>query len=208
MQSIKANRFILLSSALLLAFGLIVFPAFVSSLAAHADAQKAKGSSESSMSMPKPMMSKKEGSGSKAGSHGLKHGGMYKGHGKSHGHGGGHHFKGHGYGHGHDPFRHVLKFRVELGLTAEQLVALKNQKFEFKKSQIRRQADHQIAHMDLNRLVHAETIDEGKVLQLADQIGEIKKSMIKAGMEARIAIMKTLTAEQRKKVSAMFSQYN
>ncbi len=165
--------------------------------------------------------SKSEGSGSKHGyskgySHGSKHGygkkeGSHEksGYGKHgyrrYGHGGGHH-RGHS-GHGKDPFRHVLKFAGTLGLTDAQIKRIKELKFDFAKERIMLKAQHAIAHMELDQMVHSGEVKESEMRAIADRISEIKSKKIHGMVDAKIDLLKLLTEEQRKKISQLHSQH-
>jgi Spy/CpxP family protein refolding chaperone len=153
---------------------------------------------------------KREGSGAKKGH-------SYKGHGKKfgkkEGSGGGHHGKkGHGkygksgghHGGGHSrksPFAHVLKFKKKLALTADQIEKIKAKEFEYKKMSIEIRAAHEIAHLQLDRLVHSGKVDEARMREIADQMSAIKSTKIHAMVEGKIFLLKLLTAEQRQKIS-------
>jgi len=139
----------------------------------------------------------KEGSGSRKYSHGSPHKRSYSAH-KGSGHGKSHHS-------GKSPFKHVLCFTKKLGLTEEQVAKIKAHEFEFKKMKIQAKADHAIAHMDLDRLAHSDTVDEAGMRAVGNRIVEIKSRKIHAMIEAKITILKILTAEQRQKVSKMHS---
>ena len=150
---------------------------------------------------------KSEGSGSK------------KGYGKGYGHGskhsyGKHRYSRHGYGghgyrdgHGKDPFRHVLRFAKSLGLTETQIGQIKNMKFEFAKKRIMLKAQHQIAHMELEQLVHSGEVKEAEMRAVADRIAQIKSKKIHSMVEAKIGLLKLLTPEQRKKMSQSHSKH-
>jgi len=154
----------------------------------------------------------REGSGKKY-SDGSGHRGSYgPGYGKSYGPGYGkshspHKRYGHGSAHrsGKSPFEHVLCFTKKLGLTKAQVEKIKAHDFEFKKMQIQAQADHAIAHMELDRLAHSNSVDEAGMRALGNRIVEIKSRKIHAMIEAKITILKILTAEQRQKVSQIYS---
>jgi Spy/CpxP family protein refolding chaperone len=160
---------------------------------------------------------KAEGSGSKHGyskGHGSKkckgkregsHG--KRGHGR-YGYGSGH-SRGHGAhsGHGKDPFRHVLKFAGTLGLTDAQVNKIKNLKFEFAKERIMLKAQHEVAHMELDQLVHSGEVKESEMRAIADRISEIKSKKIHGMVDAKIALLKLLTEEQRKKISKLHSKH-
>ena len=161
---------------------------------------------------------KSEGSGSKHGyskgySHGSKHGyGKKEGshsyrYGK-HGYGRGHHGSrgGHG-GHGKDPFGHVLKFAGALGLSDTQVSQIKSLKIEFAKERIMLKAHHEVAHMELDQLVHSGEVKESEMRAIADRISEIKSKKIHGMVDAKIALLKLLSEEQRKKISQLHSQH-
>lgn len=141
----------------------------------------------------------KEGSGSKKYSHGSPHKKSHSAH-KGSGHGSAHRS-------GKSPFEHVLCFTKKLGLTEEQVNKIKAHEFEFKKMKIQAKADHAIAHMDLDRLAHSDTVDEAGMRAVGSRIVEIKSRKIHAMIEAKITILNILTAEQRRKVSKMHSRH-
>ena len=159
---------------------------------------------------------KSEGSGSKSYSHGKsghgsgqhKSGGSYS---KSYSHGKSGHRGRHGYskGHGHASslFTHVLRFKKKLGLTVEQIAKIMNLRFEYKKVKIQTKADHQVAHMELDRQVHSGTIDEAKIRAAGAKIVAAKTKKITAMVEAKIKLLNLLTEEQRKKMGAMHSAH-
>ncbi|MCZ6512697.1 MAG: Spy/CpxP family protein refolding chaperone [Nitrospinae bacterium] len=192
-----------------------------------AEAPKTEGSKSKSTGhgSPKGMMGsphgKTEGSGSKHGygkgySHGSKHGyGKKEG---SHGRGYGKHgysrygYGGHGYrsghgGHGKDPFRHVLRFAKPLGLTEAQIGQIKNMKFEFAKMRIMLKARHQVAHLELDKLVHSGEVKEAEMRAVADRMAQIKSKKIHSMVEAKIGLLKLMTPEQRKKISKLHSKH-
>jgi protein CpxP len=139
------------------------------------------------------MHPKKEGSGGDKYSHGAPHAGS---HGSS----------GHKGSHGKNPFKHILCFEEKLGLTAAQVEQIKSGEFEYEKFKVQSHASHAIAHMELDRLVHAETLDEAKIRSVGDQLIEIKSATIRAMIEAKILLLKILTPEQRSKVKEMHSR--
>ena len=144
---------------------------------------------------------KKEGSGSKKKCDGKKKG-IHGKHGyKAHsGHGA------HG-SHGKDPFRHVLKFAEALGLTDAQIIQIKNEKFRFAKERIMLKAQHKVAHMELDQLVHSGEVKESEMRAIADQIAQIKSKKIHSMVDAKISLLKLLTPEQRKKISQLHSKH-
>ena len=134
------------------------------------------------------------GHGGQKYSHGKKGYGGHGGYGK----GGGHHRGGHSR---QSPFAHVLKFKVKLALTADQIEKIKAKEFEYKKMSIEIRAAHEIAHLQLDRLVHSGTVDEARMREVADQMSAVKSTKIHAMVEAKIFLLKLLTPEQRHKIS-------
>ena len=157
---------------------------------------------------------KKEGSGAKAYSHkSKKHGYSHK---KPEGSASKHHTKsGHGYskksGHGSHskcPFSHLLRFKDKLGLTEAQVAEIKQLRFEYGKQSVRNKAEHKIAHMEFDKQVHAEKLDENAIRIAAGKIARTKTDKIMAMANAKIALLKLLTEEQRKKAHTMHSAHS
>ncbi len=153
---------------------------------------------------------KSEGSKSKSYSHGKpghgkSHHGYKGGYGKSYGHkrGGvyGRH-RGHG-GHGKSPFKHVIHYKYKLGLTDAQIKTMKELDLDFRKKIIQAKADHQIAHMELDLLVHSGEVDEAKIRAAGAKIVASKTKKIMAVIDAKIQLLNLLTAEQRQKMAKM-----
>jgi len=149
---------------------------------------------------------KSEGSKSKSYSHGKpghgKSSHAYRGgYGKSYGHKKGSH-GGHG-GHGKSPFKHVMHYKNKLGLTDAQIQTMKELDADFKKKIIQAKADHQIAHVELDLQVHSGKVDEAKIRAAGAKIVASKTNKIMAMIDAKIQLLKLLTAEQRQKMAKM-----
>ena len=188
-------------------------------------AQKSEGS-KSKKTVPHHISGKKghyksEGSGSKS----YSYPGKSKGHGYSHkkseGSASKHHARStHGYKKGHRshgghgghtgkcPFTHLLRFKDKLGMTEAQVAEIKRLRFEYQKKSIRNKAEHKIAHMEFDKLVHAEKVDAQAIRSAAAKIAEFKTQMIMEKAEAKIALLNLLTEEQRKKTHAMHSAHS
>ena len=139
---------------------------------------------------------KSEGSSSKH--HARSTHGYKKGY-RSHGGHGGHTSK--------CPFTHLLRFKDKLSLTEAQVAEIKRLRFEYRKQSIRNKAEHKIAHMEFDRLVHAERVDAQAIRSAAKKIAETKTQKIMAKAEAKIALLNLLTDEQRKKAHAAHSAH-
>ena len=162
--------------------------------------QKGEGSASKALSPSGYSQKKTEGSGSKSYSHSKKGYSHSQAHGKHSGGYGAHGSYGHSSGHSmNNPFRHVLKFKETISLTEDQVIKIKDQKFEYEKQAIKFYAEKKIAKMELERVLHSESLDESHARNLAVQIAQLKGQMIKIRVEAKISIINLLTGEQRKK---------
>ena len=146
---------------------------------------------------------KSEGSQSKSYSQGKKGHGKsshaYKGdYGKSHGY-----KKGSHGGHGTSPFTHVLDYKYQLNLSDLQINKMKEFDLDFKKKIIQAKADHEIAHMELDLQVHSGKVDEAKIRAAGKKIIASKTNKIMAMINAKINLLKLLTADQRQKMAKM-----
>ena len=142
---------------------------------------------------------KSEGSGSKSYSHGKNRHGYKSSYGKSHGYKKG---SSHG-GHGSSPFKHVMHYKYKLGLTDAQIKTMKKLDVDFKKKIIQAKADHEMAHLELDLQVHSGEVEEGKIRAAGAKIVASKTDKIMAMIEAKIQLLKLLTAEQRQKMAKM-----
>ena len=135
----------------------------------------------------------------------LYYGSSYVGQGSSGYSHGKNYSKGHHGGHGHHggDLYHVLRFKEQLGLTEDQVTQINNLKFEHEKKKIGFQRDHKIAHMEIERELNSETLNENKVRKLASQIGNLKRKNIEEKFEAQLNVILLLTTEQKKKVKQM-----
>jgi Spy/CpxP family protein refolding chaperone len=106
------------------------------------------------------------------------------------------------------PFTHLLQFKDKLGLTEDQITEIKRLRFEYQKSSIRNRAEHEIAHMEFDKQVHAEKLDANAIRLAAGKIARTKTDKIMAMANAKIALLSLLTDEQRKKAHAMHSAHS
>jgi Spy/CpxP family protein refolding chaperone len=89
--------------------------------------------------------------------------------------------------------------RKALALTDAQKAQIETLRSEFRKAEIRRQADLRIARLELQELLRASTIDEKAVITKANQVADLQTAAFKARVEHRLSISKLLTPEQRMK---------
>ena len=89
-----------------------------------------------------------------------------------------------------------------------QIADIRKKKMEFMKAKIRAEADRKIAHMEMEALVHSQSVDAPRIRALGNDIIAAKTKMIRAMIEAKIAILNIMTPEQRKKASKMHGMHN
>lgn len=163
---------------------------------------------------------KPEGSGSKSYSHDKSHhkgkeghgDSKYSGHNKQHyaksshkKHGGHKSHSRHGAHSSKCFFSHLLSFKDKLKLSDAQVESIQKMRFDYRKTSILLTADKEIAKMGFDQLVHGKTVDESAIRAAGEKIIAIKTKKIRAKVEAKIAVMKLLTDEQRNQVHKMHS---
>ena len=104
--------------------------------------------------------------------------------------------------------KHILQFKNELGLTEDQIVFIKEKKFEYEKTKIKLDAEHKVSHLELDRALHAEKIDENKINQIVDEIVAQKTNGMRARIEGKLAVLRKLTDQQRKLINKMYNEHN
>lgn len=146
---------------------------------------KKEGSKSKSHHTPQSYAHKREGSGSKYGHHKKQEHGSHK----------------------NCPFTHLLLFKHKLGLTEAQVSTIKEMRFEYQKKRIHFKAEKQIAKMEIDRLLHARTMDESAIRAAGDVLINLKAQMIRAKIEAKISLLKLLTEDQRRLSSQLYSAH-
>jgi Spy/CpxP family protein refolding chaperone len=164
---------------------------------------KKEGSGSKAYSKHKSYTHKKEGNGSKSHhkqqdySHKREGSGSKYGHSKNQKHG----------SHASCPFTHLLQFKHKLGLTETQVATIKEMRFEYQKKRIHFKAEKQIAKMEIDRLLHAKTMDESAIRSAGDKLINLKAQMIRAKIESKISLLKLLTEDQKRLSSQLYSTH-
>ena len=104
-------------------------------------------------------------------------------------------------------FSHLLSFKDKLQLSDDQVGRIEKMRFDYRKSNILLTADKEVAKMEFDQLVHGKTVDESAIRAAGEKIIVVKTKMIRAKVEAKIAVMKLLTNEQRNQVHKMHSSH-
>ena len=104
-------------------------------------------------------------------------------------------------------FSHLLNFRDKLNLSETQVEDIQKMRFEYQKNYVILKAEKEVAKMEFDRLVHGKTVDESAIRAAGEKIIAAKTKKIRAKVEAKIALMKLLTDEQRNKVHTMHASH-
>ena len=97
----------------------------------------------------------------------------------------------------------LVRMQRELGLNDEQAAQLRRLWSDERKGAIRRRADTQIAHLELEEALAAPTLDEKLVAAKAKALSDLQAAGIKARVDRQLAMRKLLTPEQREKLGQL-----
>ncbi|RZB33676.1 MAG: hypothetical protein SRB2_03787 [Desulfobacteraceae bacterium Eth-SRB2] len=92
------------------------------------------------------------------------------------------------------------KMVQELGLTDEQVKGLREADFAHREKRLQLKSKLDGFHLEMEKLFSADSVDEEKVLQVAQKISELKGKLFVRRIESRLAVGKLLTADQLKKL--------
>lgn len=87
-----------------------------------------------------------------------------------------------------------------LGLSEEQQEAIRTLKMDTKKNLIRQDAEIEVAKMDIQEMLRAESVDVAAAQKLVDQKYELKKARAKMLVEAYAKLKQSITPEQMAKM--------
>ena len=90
--------------------------------------------------------------------------------------------------------------KAELGLNEAQYSQLRKARLEERKAAIRRRADLHVARLELDELLDASTPDEKAVAAKVKELNDLQAAALKARVDARLALGRMLTPEQREKL--------
>jgi Spy/CpxP family protein refolding chaperone len=92
------------------------------------------------------------------------------------------------------------KMVQELGLTDEHVTGLREADFAHREKRLQLKSKLDGLHLEMKKLFSADSVDEAKVLQLAQKISDLKGKRFVRKIESRLALGKLLTADQLKKL--------
>ena len=89
--------------------------------------------------------------------------------------------------------------KARLGLTEDQQTHIRDLRRAHQREAIRRRADLRIAHMDLEGLLGANTVDRKAVDAKIKEISDLEQAGLRSKVDMALAIRDVLTPEQRAK---------
>ena len=92
------------------------------------------------------------------------------------------------------------KMVQELGLTDKQVEGLKKADFAHREKSLELKSKLDILHHDLEKLFTDMSVDEAKILEVAQKISNLKGKRFVQRIESRLAFAKLLTADQVSKL--------
>ena len=127
------------------------------------------------------------------------------------GFGGGDHMGLRGFGRGRGEFglARILNdaaIREKLGITAEQVGAIRKQESDFRKTEIRDRADLAVKRVDLRDLLEAEKPDRAAIDSKLQEISTARLALEKSAVHYRLAMREAITPEQREKLHQLMSE--
>lgn len=99
------------------------------------------------------------------------------------------------------------RFAQELQLSEAQLAEIRNVQSETEKQVVTLRAKTQLAEIDLRNLMRDKEVDESAVLAKVSEIGSLKTEIRLQKVQAKLAINKLLTQEQRQQLQELERQH-
>jgi len=92
------------------------------------------------------------------------------------------------------------KMVQELGFTDEQVKGLREADFAHREKRLQLKSELNGLHLEMEKLFSTNSVDEAKVLQVAQKISDLKGKLFVRKIESRLVVGKLLTADQLKKL--------
>jgi len=96
--------------------------------------------------------------------------------------------------------------REKLGITAEQVGAIRKQVSDFRKAEIRDRADLAVKRVDLRDLLEADKPDRAAIDSKLQEISTARLAVEKAAIHFHLAMREAITPEQREKLHELMSE--
>lgn len=102
--------------------------------------------------------------------------------------------------------KHLLKHAKEIGLTPEQIAKLKAMQLDFKRTEVRLEADTKIAKLELHALMDDEQADLNTIQAKVEQLKKAEGASLFEAIKSKRSAMALLTPDQREKDRAHHEQ--
>ena len=118
---------------------------------------------------------------------------------------------GNGYGRGGDPLARtffkqvhfVMRSQEKLGLSEDQINAVRSLKLEVEKSLIRQKAETRVSEVEIESALRQDKVDAEALQKLIDEEYEGRKAQAKTLAAAYLKLKDTLTPEQQKSLQGL-----
>jgi len=97
--------------------------------------------------------------------------------------------------------------QAEIGLSDEQVAAIRKIHLQERKTAIRRNADMRVARLELQELMGAATVDEAAIAAHVKTLSELHAASLKARIDSQLAIRRLVTPEQFQKMQQLRHQW-
>lgn len=96
--------------------------------------------------------------------------------------------------------------RQKIGITDEQAAKIRQQYFDFRKSEIRSGADLRVKRLELKDLISAEKPDRAAIDRKLQEVGAAQLAREKSAVDFHLAMREALTPEQRQKLRQLVQE--
>jgi Spy/CpxP family protein refolding chaperone len=95
------------------------------------------------------------------------------------------------------------QLKARIGLTDEQVEQVRTLRLGHHKAEVQRQADLQVARMELNELFRAPMVDEKAIAAKLKVVGDLEFAVLKARVDQRLALRKLVSPEQAEQIEKL-----
>ncbi len=99
------------------------------------------------------------------------------------------------------------RLQAKLGIDASQAASLEQIHRDLQKAQVKSRADLQVARMELEELLAADTIDAKAVSAKVQAVTELQAKAFRERVDARLAVRKILTAQQAQQLRTLMRRH-
>ncbi|MEI6808529.1 MAG: hypothetical protein WCN95_07385 [bacterium] len=89
---------------------------------------------------------------------------------------------------------------AKLGLSQEQITTIKSKLFTLRQSEVKLNADMELAAMEQAKLMTADKVSEAEALAAVEKVGNLRTQVAKLHVQKMLVLKQTLTADQMKKI--------